>query len=139
MALLFTMVTASVGWVTLLLINVNPAVVFTDKFVKVLLLMFVFNVVAALIIKVIAAVPATVCPNVLKSLLLIFNVVVALTVVASLDIPNIVPPATALRKDTVLLLIVFTITPVGALLKAGTKIPLRVPAVTPPFELATLL
>ena len=108
---------------------------FTLMLVNVLLLMFKVKAVPALLMKVIAAVPETVWPKLLKLFAFTFIVVVAFAVVPSITIPWIIPAINPLLTETELLLIVFTIVPVGALEKAGTKIPLTVPAVTPPFEL----
>lgn len=107
-------------FVQLLDIKVTLPVVFTLILVKVLLLIEVLKCVLALVIKVIAAVPETVCPKLLKSLLFIVSVEVAVAEPDGILIPFIAPPATPLRSEIVLLLMVLKNVPVGALLNAGT-------------------
>lgn len=113
-------------------------VVFTDMLVNVLLLNVCVSGFPPWVMKVIAEVAATVCPKVLKSLLLMLQVVVAFTLELGRLIPFIATDAPG-RSDKVLLLIAWVRVPVGALLDAATWIPFRVPTVTPPFELVTVL
>ena len=60
-------------------------------------------------------------------------------VVASETIPETAPANTPLLISNVLLLIAFAKVPVGAFVKAGTNIPLKVPAVFNPTALVILL
>ena len=122
-------------------IKVTLPVVLTLMFVKVFELILVAKASAPppFDIKVIAPVPATVCPNVLKSLLLILRVDVRVPVVPPTRIPFIAPAITPERKEILLLFIEFVNVPTGALENAIRLIPFKVPEVTPPTELATVL
>lgn len=107
----------------LLDINVTLPVVLQVIFVKVLLLILIVWCVLVCMIKIIAPVPATVCPKLLKSLLFIFIELVALAEPEGQLIPVIAPAIRPLLKDILLLLILFVKVAVGVALAAGKCIP----------------
>ena len=121
-------------------IKVVLPVVFTDMLVNVFpLTLNVPTGIELLMYTIVPEAPATVCPKVLKSLLLILSVEVEKELVAETFMPFIAPAVTALLKEIVLLLIAWVYAIEGVFEYEFIKIPLSVPEVVPPFELATEL
>jgi hypothetical protein len=113
MALPLTSLSPEAGSVTSFKMNVTVPVVFTEILLNRLLEIEMFNAGCTLEIKLITAVPATVCPKFENSVELILNVEVADADVPSITIPLIIPEAPPCFTDNVLELIEFVKVPVG--------------------------
>ena len=87
-------------------------------FVNVLLFIAVVRLTAATCIKIIAALAATVCPQLLKSLLLTFKILVVLAEPAGIAIPVIAPVARPLFKEMLLNVTLFVKVDAGTELDA---------------------